>query len=318
MTPEEHQQEFLYQASKLGLEVTELSNQEIARAFINAPVDKIRSLNYCGAPCSSSELIPQPDWATMQHARNAKPSAWLKSQVLCSSTYDGSVSYLVAKWQERKGLGRIFAAICRAKLKHPQRLLDLYQISDEDDDNVALQRICQVVTDIGFYGAAVSGLLGASKSAETRSYLMLFDIGNPNRGLLEKKRFATHTWDIVSLLGPYDNLGPDDIKQGIFEWRQNILTYCYTGGFSCEPWQTACQTALLVRNDGTVNLDHNTLTNCKAYKLLALAEQEGGEHGCDMIWENVVRFFLKTGNPRYNHEVSGLMAKYGQDSVSET
>ncbi|KAL8952037.1 MAG: hypothetical protein Q9222_002024 [Ikaeria aurantiellina] len=278
MTPEEHRKEFSYQAQKLGLDISQLSMVEMAREFISAPIDAIRNLNYCGAPCSSSELIPEHDWATMQHARKARPNTWLKSQVLSSSTYDGSVSYLVAKGQERTRLGKVFAAICRAKLKNPQYLLDLYDISEKDKDDVALQKICQVVTDIGFYGAAVSGLLGATESTETKSHLLLFDVGNPFPGQLESGRFATHTWDIVSLLGAYDGLLSGDDKKGLLEWRRELLKQL-----------------------------------CMAHKLLQLAEQEGGEHGCDMIWENVVRFFLKTGNPRYSHEAADIIASHGQE-----
>lgn len=202
MTPEEHLKEFLYQAEKLGIVTQGRSMTDIAMDLIDAPVDAIRSLQYCGAPCSPSELIPEADWATMRHARRTRPNTWLKSQIICSSTYDGSISHLVAKGQKRTQLAKVFAAICRAKLKDPLSLLDLYQISECDDDDTSLEKICQVVTDIGYYGAAISGLLGACRSSATKSYFVLFDIGNPFSETLEKGRFATHTWDIVSLLAP--------------------------------------------------------------------------------------------------------------------
>ena len=310
MTPEEHQKEFIYQAQKLGLDVSKLSTEEIAKEFISAPLDVIQSLTYFGAPFSSSELIPE-DWATMYHARNTTPNTWLTSQILCSSTYDGSVSYLVAKGQKRTCLGKIFTAICRANLFYPHRLLDLYEISENDDDDTTLQKICQIATDIGFYGAAVSSLLGATESTETRSHLMLFDLGNPFPGLLESGHFATHIWDIVSLLGSYDDLVPQCLKLGISEWRQSILNYCYTGDLSCGPWQRDSQTALLVQKTGIKCLDHTALTESRAHKLLEIAESECFERGCDMIWENVVRFFLKIGDPRYSQEVDEIMAVYG-------
>lgn len=310
MTPEEHQREFLYQIEKLGIETRGRCIRELAMQMIEAPIDAIRSLNYCGAPCSSSELIPDADWATMQHARHAIPNDWLRSQILCSSTYDGSISYLVAKGQERTHLGKIFAAICRARLKNPQHLLDLYQMAEDDDDDVALEKICQVATDIGFYGAAVSGLFGATEKSTTKSYHIIFDIGNPFPGLLKQGRFATHTWDVVSLLGAYDEMVSDDIRCSIAEWRRAILEYCYTGELACGTWYKASQSALLVQKKGVKCLDPTTLTKSRAQKLLLFTEEEGGEHGFDILWEKVVRFFLKTGNPRYAHETADIVAKY--------
>ena len=310
MTPEEHQSEFLYQAEKLGLDVKGNPIETIAAEVIHASLNSLRELNYCGAPCSSSELIPDPKWATMQHARHERPNEWLKSQVLMSSTYDGSISYLVAKGQERTKLGKIFSAICRAKLKDPQFMLDLYQLSENDNDDAALEKICQIVTDIGFYGAAVSGLLGAIQSKETTSHLALFDIGNPFPGVLEKGQFATHTWDVVSLLGPYDHMLSEDYKPGLSAWRQNIVNYCYTGEYPCESWRPTNQSAMIIQKDGIKCLNHIALNNSRAQKLLQFAENEGGEHGFDLLWENVVRFFLKTGNPRHSHEATAILAEY--------
>ena len=310
MTPEEHQREFLYQAEKLGIETCGRSMIEVAAEVIDVSVDAFRGLNFCGAPCSSTELIPEAEWATLRHARHAKPNKWLKSQILSSSTYDGSISYLVAKGQERRQLGKIFAAICSARLKNPEQLLNLYQISPQDNDDVALERICQIVTDLGFYGAAMSGLIGAEGSIGIKSHLLLFDIGNPFQGLLEKGRFATHTWDIISLLGAYENMLPDDYRVGISEWRRSVINYCYTGELPCAPWQHKSQSALIIRKEGTKTVEHAFLAGCRAQKLLQLAEQEGGEHGFDLLWENVLRFFLKTGNPRYQHEAAEIVENY--------
>ncbi|KAL8704733.1 MAG: hypothetical protein Q9201_002117 [Fulgogasparrea decipioides] len=310
MTPEEHQSEFLYQAEKLGINTQDRSMTDIAIEVIKAPVDAIRSLEYCGAPCSPSELIPERDWATMLHARHTKPNAWLKSQIICSSTYDGSMSHLVAMGQERTQLAKVFIAICRAKLKMPQCLLDIYELSVHDDDAVALEKICQAVTDVGFYGAAISGLLGASASPETRNYSMLFNIGNPFSELLGKGRFATHTWDIVSLLGAYDDLVPEDYRQGMSEWRRMMLLYCHTGKLPFEVWRPMSQSVILIQKDGIQHLDHKLLVESRAQKLLQIAEQEGGERGFDLLWEKVIRFFLKTGNPRYSHEASDIIKNY--------
>ncbi|KAL8935750.1 MAG: hypothetical protein Q9211_004532 [Gyalolechia sp. 1 TL-2023] len=311
MTPEEHRREFLYQAGKLGIEIEGRSMEEIAKEVIGAPIDAIRSLEYCGAPCSPSELIPEADWATMKHARYTRPNGWLDSQIFCSSTYDGSLSHLIAKGQGRSQLAKVFAAICYARLRDPQGLLAIYQISEDDEDDVALEKICQVVTDIGFYGAVVSGLVGAAASSTTDNYHLLFDIGNPFSRLLGN--VATHTWDVVSLFGPYDNVLPRDSRQGIFKWRQVILAYCDTGELPCDIWRPMSRSTLVFRKKGVEHLKQEQLAHTKPERALQLAMQEGGEHGLDLLWEDVIRFFLKTGNPRYSHEALDIMGKYDQD-----
>ncbi|KAL8933060.1 MAG: hypothetical protein Q9216_006541 [Gyalolechia sp. 2 TL-2023] len=317
MTPEEHRREFLYQAEKLGIKIRDCSMEDIAMEVIDAPIDAIRSLEYCGAPCSQSELIPDADWATMRHARYTQPNSWLESQILCSSTYDGSISHLVAKSQERTQLARIFAAICHAKLRDPQGLLAIYQIDEDDEDDVALEKICQVATDVGYYGAVISGLLGAAASPEINNYHVLFDIGNPFSRLLKKGQFATHTWDVVSLFGPYDDMLPQDCRQGVFQWRQAILTYCDTGEFPCDSWLPMSRSMLVFRITGIEQLKQEQSVDTKPERALRLAEQEAGGHGLDLLWEDVIRFFLKTGNPRYSHEALEIMEKYDHNcSVS--
>ncbi|KAL8684244.1 MAG: hypothetical protein Q9224_006494, partial [Gallowayella concinna] len=316
MNPEEHQQEFLYQAEKLGVKVCDRSMKDIAIDVINAPVDAIRNLEYCGAPCSPSELIADADWATMRHARCTRPNDWLESQILCSSTYDGSISHLVAKGQERTQLAKIFTAICRARLKEPKRLLNIYQISEDDEDDAALEKICQVVTDIGYYGAAISSLLAAATSVKAICYHTLFDIGNPFSTLLETGRFATHTWDVVSLLGAYDNQLPQDYQHGVLEWRQAILIYCYTGNFPSGTSRPKSKSMLVFRKTGVERLNQDQLAQIQPERALQVAEQEGGDHGLDLLWEDVIRFFLKTGNPRYSHEALALVPKDGGDELT--
>ncbi|KAL8870765.1 MAG: hypothetical protein Q9174_003262 [Haloplaca sp. 1 TL-2023] len=314
MTPKQHHEEFLYQAKKLGIQTQGRSMRDIALELIDAPIDAIRDLEYCGAPCSPSELMPDADWATMKHARLTSPNSWLESQILCSSTYDGSMSHLVATGQERTQLSSIFAAICRARLKNPQQLLDMYEISPADTDDLALQKICQVVTDLGFYGAALSSLLGSAANEAICTYHVLYDIGNPFTQLLEAGRFATHTWDIVSLLGAYDDMVPTECQRGVSEWRKAILAYCYTGQPPCKPWQPSAQSLVVFGNNGPECLSHEQISQSRQERLLRFAEQEGRESGCDLLWEQVIRFFLKTGNPRYSHEALEILEKHNQDS----
>ena len=206
----------------------------------------------------------------------------------------------MAKAQERKQLGRIFAAICQTRFKNRHGLLHLYQIPENDDDNAALEKICQIVTDIGYFGAAVSGLLGAAEPTETKSHLMLSDIGSPVPGSLKKGRFATHTWDIII---------PDGIKGGVSDWRRSTLGCCYLGDLRYDTWRQNSQSGLLVQNSGVTSLHHAALSASGAQKLLNLAEHEGGERGFDLLWENVVRFFLKTGNPRSSQAAAEILSE---------
>ena len=142
--------------------------------------------------------------------------------------------------------------------------------------------------DIGYFGPAVSGLLDAAERAEKKSHLMLFDIGNPFPGNLEKGgRFATHTWDIISLLGAYNDLIPDDIKGGVSECRRSILDYCYSGELRFESWRQNTQSGPLIQYAGVTSLHIIGEWRPKA------AEYEGGERGFDLLWENVILFFLQ-------------------------
>ncbi|KAI4276912.1 MAG: hypothetical protein LQ337_002159 [Flavoplaca oasis] len=215
--------------------------------------------------------------------------------------------------QERTQLAKAFAAICHARLRDPQALLNIYQISRDDTDAIALPKICQIATDLGFYGAALSSLLGPASSPHTRCYHVLFDIGNPFTRLLEKARFATHTWDVVSLFGAYDDVLPDECRYGVRRWRDAMLAYCYSGKLPCNTWRPNSQSLLVFRKYGCACLDHEEDSQSKRERLLRFAEKEGGKSGYDLIWEEVIRFFLKTGNPRYSHEAGDIIKNHSQD-----
>lgn len=64
-SPKEHQENFLNQAKKLGLD-TERSCEQIAKDMIELPVDQIRDCGYVGLPCTSTELLPYSS-ASMAH-----------------------------------------------------------------------------------------------------------------------------------------------------------------------------------------------------------------------------------------------------------
>ncbi|TKX26987.1 hypothetical protein C1H76_0741 [Elsinoe australis] len=308
MNPEQHHAEFLHQAAKLGIPSKGRDARDIALDLIRTPVDDIRDLKMVGALCSRSKLIPSDDWATMWHARHAPPNSWLESQIISSCTYDGSISYMIALGQKRKGLAKVFEAICRNRMKNPTALLDIYNISRDDPDPEALEKICQIVTDLGFTTAALSHAMGAQLS-NVDTFMQLFDIPNPFPGLLEPGKFATHTWDIVALLGPYDHLVPAQSLKAIQQWRETIIEYCHSGNFPCDPWTSAGLSMLKESRTGLECQGKDEMAAARVNKLMQLAEAEGGEGGADMLWEEVVRFFLKTGSTRYAHEAEELLSK---------
>lgn len=95
-----------------------------------------------------------------------------------------------------------------------------------------------------------------------------------------------------------------------------ILNFCHTGQLPYEAWRPTSQSASLIRKDSISHLDHKLLTESRVQKLLQFAEQEGGDCGFDLLWDKVIRFFLKTGNPRYSHEVSNIVEEFGQQRSS--
>lgn len=308
MSPEEHQKEFLHQAEKLNIPTEDRTMEMVAKEVANAPLDAIRNLNYAGVPCSNTELIQDKDWATMHHAQQTRPNVWLESQVIACCTYDGSISYMVEAAQDRRHKARTFSAICKARINYAHALLDLYGICETDADDVALEKICQVVTDVGFHAAAVSTLIGAADSV-TKSIFLIYDIPNPFRGTLPQGHFATHTWDIVSLLGAYDDQLPGHYREAISEWRNSVISYCYSGIIGCKPWHVRHKSALRVSMDGVRALSGERLAKSRAEQLVKLAREDGGDQGFDKLWEDVVRFYLKTGNPRYAHELDTVIGE---------
>lgn len=69
-SPGQHQENFMEQAGKLGLD-TGKSSEELAREMIGLPVEKIRETGYVGLPCTSTELLPYEN-ASMAHMSGKK------------------------------------------------------------------------------------------------------------------------------------------------------------------------------------------------------------------------------------------------------
>ena len=231
-TPAEHEENFRSQAEKLGIKTKDRSSNDLATDMINAPVDKIRDLGFVGAPCTESEMLPY-ERPTMELSRSGASTAvsWLESQIVSGSTYDGSISYIITKKNpKRKDHAKVFMSIAMEVMNDAQALLDLYDMKPNDEDQAMLEKICRFESDIGFIAAAQSVVSG---SQTAKAYLQLFDLGNPFEGYLEKEKYATHSWDIVALLGAYDDRLSAEHTKVVDEWRSTLIKYCVTGE---APW----------------------------------------------------------------------------------
>ncbi|KAM3416272.1 hypothetical protein BST61_g7878 [Cercospora zeina] len=292
-SPEECHDEFCKMAENLGIVVQDRPAQEIARELRELPVESIRDLVAHGSFCSETEMVADRDWATMRHANLLKPNTWLQSQIISSCTYDGSISYLVELAKDRHSRAASFEDTCKMRLKQSQEMLEIYGITSADPDEDALLKIGQVVTDAGFYAPAVSMLNGAAGSS-TESFMLLFDIPNPWPGPLPRNKCASHTWDVVSLFGPYEDGLPEDIREGVSRWRRLIINYCH-GEKPGTVWHPNERYVQRVHAHGIEKLGPDEVHALPAEQLMSLARQEGGEHGLDHVWHNTVRFYLDKG-----------------------
>jgi len=294
-SPEEHEENFLAQAQKLGLKPQSKNSSQLAQEMINLPVEKIRDLGYVGQACSHSELLPY-DSASMATMLDRPPqSRNLQSQIVSSTTYDGGISYnMMIQNPDLKNHAQKFIAIVNnANLSHPQQLLDLYAITASDSDESALRKICQFESDIGFF----AGSLSQARGFPGKSYLLLFDLGNPFEGFLPARECATHTWDIVALLGSCEDRLDDAYKRVISEFREKILKYVVAGEEPWPAWTEEAGQAMVVGKEGMRVVGREELVggDTRRGKLLALAKAEGGKEGADLLWDGVCRNFLMGG-----------------------
>lgn len=177
-----------------------------------------------------------------------------------------------------------------SSLSNPQALLDLYEITASDSDSTALRKICQFESDIGFF----AGSLAQARGFPGKSYLLLFDLGNPFEGFLPARECATHTWDIVALLGSCEARLDENYKRVIGEFRQKIIQYVVAGEEPWPAWTEEDGKAMVVGKDGLriAGKEEYMGEGTRRGKLLALAETEGGEEGVDLLWDGVCRKFL--------------------------
>jgi len=292
-TPEEHEENFMELAGKVGVKVQGRRSEDVAREMQEVDVGKIRDLGWVGAPCSRSEVMPY-ERPTQRMSREGPQGqvGWLESAIVGSCTYDGSISYIMTKQDEgKKGHAKSFVKIAREVLANPQGFLDIYGMTEEDEDDVALEKICLFESDIGFFLAAHAVVSGFDK---VETYFQDFDLGNPFEGYLEKEKFASHTWDIVALLGAYEDRISEQYTKVIQQWREMLLGYVVTGK---APWRSfqSHKVGLHVSKDGAVERSEDELLGERRSKLLAFAEKERGQDGCDFCWMQLCRRWLMEG-----------------------
>ncbi|KAL8833424.1 MAG: hypothetical protein Q9176_007991 [Flavoplaca citrina] len=308
-TPREHEDNFRIQAKKLGLDAAEeRSSTDIANEMIhNISVDAIRKLNFVGAPCTSSEILPY-ERPTMKLSRSGPKTTvpWLESQIVSAAGYDGSISWIMMKKNpKRKDHANSFRKIAEEVLgQHlANRLCDLYGIAarhgnvSEEADDEDLTRICQLESDVGFVCAAEAVATGFSKRTDrkTKTFYQLFDLPNPFQGYLPPERYTTHSWDIVALLGAYEERLSEEYLGAIKDWRSRIIEYCVSGQ---EPWMDYKDgKGMYVSRNGLELMDVNKLPGAERRKILNDIAKDGyGDRGHDVLWEGVCRRWLDKGH----------------------
>ncbi|KAK5112362.1 hypothetical protein LTR62_004325 [Meristemomyces frigidus] len=293
-SPSDYEDTVLEKAKQLGIKTTGRRNEEVIQDMIEMPIDKVRDLAFVGLPCAPSKLLPY-DQPSMKLMRKRAPTATnVASQIVGSCTYDGGISYnLMLGDPKRKNHANTFIEIARSVLRYPEELLELYDIKADEEDKSALRSICQLESDIGFFAAA----LAQAQGFPGKTYLLLFDLGNPFDGPLPRGDCATHTWDIVSLLGAFESRVDAEYRDVIADLRDRILTYAVDGQAPWKAWEPEVGCALLVGAEGVrmVGEEEYMGPECRRGRLLALAEKERGEDGCDVLWDEVCRRFLMKG-----------------------
>ncbi|KAG9647827.1 alpha/beta-hydrolase, partial [Aureobasidium melanogenum] len=296
-THSEHQDNFIAQAKKLDIDTENLSSMQIAEQMIKCDVSKIRDLGFVGSPCVDTEVIPHKDHANQCDIAAGKVSqvSWLESQIISSCSYDGSISNIMMRGDDsRKDHAKSFIKIAREVLDNPEKLLQIYDIQETTPDEEALEQICQFESDIGFFSAALAVARGTAD--KTTTYFQLFDLGNPFPGPLEQEKFASHTWDIVALLGAYEDRLPEDYVKKIREWRARYIGYIVDGEAPWSKFDKGGKEAMfVVPNQGPAK--ETTLESVlqgRLQKLLDLANEEGLD-GADTLWEGVCRRWLMKG-----------------------
>lgn len=196
---------------------------------------------------------------------------------------------------ERKNHATSFMKIAQEILQHPGELYDIYEIHEGDSDEEALAKICLFESDIGFISATVSQAHGLAHSS-IKTYFQLFDLGNPFKGLLPQGVCASHTWDIVALLGAYEDRMSEEYRKVIQRWRELILAYVTDGSPPCDDFRTTPLKGLLIDHSGLGVVPERDMPGApRRLRLWQLAWAEKGDDGLDFLWEGLCRRWLDQG-----------------------
>lgn len=315
MTPSEHHANFLSQASSLGIATEDANGKErkaddIARDFITTDIQKIRDLAWVGLPCTESDFFPVKK-PSMELTRAGKmvPKDWrerftpVEAQIIGTTTYDGGISYnMMSKDSSRSGYAKAFESIAKDVLGDSDgaALCSIYGIKEGMRDPDALQAVCLFESDIGFFAAA---LATCEADLIPKTYFHVFDLPDPFEGpIREQGEFATHTFDIVSLLGGVseDRL-PESYRPVISKWRDTILDFVVSGKAPCEEYvgkERRGRRGLMVNKDGVRDVGEEEWLDTderRRRRLFELAYRVKEDAGCDVLWMDVGRRFLMKG-----------------------
>ncbi|KAJ4318237.1 hypothetical protein N0V94_004519 [Neodidymelliopsis sp. IMI 364377] len=315
MTPQEHHENFISQAETLKIRTKDDSGRErnakdIANDMINVDVSKLRGLAWVGLPCSNTDFFPV-EKPTMELVKSGKmaPKDWqsrftpVEAQIVGSTTYDGGISYnMMSKDDSRKDHAKAFDHIARDVLgtSNGAELCSIYGLKPDMPDTDALQAVCLFESDIGFFAAAIATV---EAYLIPKTYFHVFDLPNSFPGpIREQGAFATHTFDIATLLGGvHEERLPESYKPVIGAWRDRILDFVVSGKAPCAEYIVDGREerrGLMVNEKGVREVgDAEWLENDEGrrMRLFKLAEKVGGEKGCDVLWMDVGRRFLMKG-----------------------
>jgi carboxylesterase type B len=314
MTHDEHHENFLKHAEKLHVRIREDDGSErdpgaIARDIIDIDVSKIRDLAWVGSPCTNSEFFPF-ERPTMDLARKGKiaPPNWrdwakpVEAQIIGSTTYDGGISYnMMRNDANRKNHAEAFRRIAVDVLSpaHGAELMDVYGIEGVVDDADALQRICLFESDIGFFAAALSI---AESNLIKETYFQIFDLPNPFSGpIRERDAFATHTFDIATLLGGvHEDRLPSQYRPVVVQWRNSILDFVVRGTPPCARFVgvDGGRRGFMVGEEGVEEVGGEAWMENdegRRRRLFDLAQRVDTDTGLDVLWVDICRRFLMRG-----------------------
>ncbi|KAJ4363792.1 hypothetical protein N0V95_000986 [Ascochyta clinopodiicola] len=315
MTPQEHHENFLSQAEALKIPTKDNSGKErnakdIADDIIVTDVSKIRDLAWVGLPCANTKYFPV-EKPSMELTKSGKMAAedWrnrftpVEAQIVGSTTYDGGISYnMMSKDDSRKDHAQVFEHIAKDVLgsDNGAKLCKMYGLIPGMPDPDALQAVCLFESDIGFFAAAVATV---EANLIPKTYFHVFDLPNPFDGPIRKQgEFATHTFDITTLLGGvHEDRLPENYKPIISAWRDRILDFVVSGKPPCAKYigeGREERRGLMVSKDGVKDVGQEQwLENDerRRKRLFELANRVKGDAGCDVLWMDVGRRFLMKG-----------------------